>query len=71
MTIVYDTRDYWLLGFVRSPKFKRTRRFGNWVCFRPHLMIEWEAPDLITGSVIRVSSLERTQQSTVIEVSSF
>jgi hypothetical protein len=28
-------RNFWISGLYHRPVFEGTRRFGNWICFRP------------------------------------
>jgi hypothetical protein len=42
LTMVYNTQRYWVFGLCPSSGFflnknEKTRRFGNWICFRPQV----------------------------------
>jgi hypothetical protein len=39
--MVYSTYNYWVLEFFHRPVFLgvETRRFGNWICFRPQVKV--------------------------------
>jgi hypothetical protein len=42
--MVYNTQNYWGFGLFHWLVFNRTRRFGNWICFRPQVKVGEKTP---------------------------
>jgi hypothetical protein len=36
-TFQTELLDFWTFSIVRYSRKLKTRRFGNWICFRPHV----------------------------------
>jgi hypothetical protein len=39
LTMVHNTQNYWVFGLFPSSDVLGTRRFGNWICFRPQVKV--------------------------------
>jgi hypothetical protein len=59
--MVYNIQNYWVLNFFRRLVFQRTRRFANWICFRPQVKVGEKTP----------TQLDTLEMANMIENSSF
>jgi hypothetical protein len=40
-------QNYWVFGLFPLSGIQRTRRFGNWICFRPQVKVGEKTPTLL------------------------
>jgi hypothetical protein len=40
--VVQNSQNF--LDIFHRPVFQKTRRFGNWICFRPQVKVEEKTP---------------------------
>jgi hypothetical protein len=64
--VVHNSQNF--LDFFHRPVFQKTRRFGNWICFRPQVKVGEKTPTQLgplvrANPVIEIISLEGAQLS--------